>query len=730
MSNPYPLPVDPSQGFALPDLDPHDVSTRLIDSIFGPGWHALQVGGDVSSNGNASVSMALPILEQLNWLGVSATIILFVWIYAQGCIGTAQEGKPLGSKFNTFWVPARLAYALGTVTPVVKGFCLLQLGILWCTAYAIQFANWGWYTALDYQEKQVGQIVATLPPKVEDQVNSLTKAVFQILVHQAYYEVNYSDSSNPLYFPFNSKNIYERVEEERGGRNYILYVWNKPENTSIRDTEMGYIRIPVVSDPTLMEAQEQVVANLVTRLYPVAKEYVNPEASPSPPVDKQIELAAYAFKQELRTFVKSYYQLEVPQQKQLALAAFKEEALWRGWVSAGEFAWTMAGFLEGLNQDIKSFPSAFLPHYSGLGLGPDRGLSASLVGAKSLADRAFSLDAASEAAKGGNEEGVISSVFNDAFQGLTKMVIRGMGEGDPIISMSEVGHWIITGVHAYVTAIIALKAGASAIEKASDEGIVGKIGNALSGGFLGGLINFGSVMISSMGALAILGICPLYLAGLSMAFLLPAMPYFIWWAAVISWLILVIESMVAAPIWCVAHALPDGDGFAGQHGRSGYLLLLSILMRPLLMILGFIFAMILVNVIGSAISESASTVVESVTMNPLGTERFLGITGMIAYCVAFCSFILYTVHKLYGMINHLPDNIMRWIGSSSAGSMLMHGSEDAVQQGTSRTFAVFSNAAQSANLSAPGGSEGGGDKTGGISEDDKLKKKSKNDFTI
>ncbi|KAB1443565.1 DotA/TraY family protein [Pseudodesulfovibrio senegalensis] len=724
MKNPYPLPVDPSQGFTLPTLDPNDVSGRLLDAVFGPGWHSLQAGGGASSGSNAAVSMILPIFEQLNWLGTSMTIFLFVWIYTNGMIGTAHEGKPLGQRYHTLWVPVRVSFSLGMVAPVAKGFCLLQIAILWAVAFSIQCANWAWFVALDYQEKQVGQIVATLPPKVAEQANNLAKTIFVTQVHQEYWSQNYSNPDNPLYFPFKGNKIYERREETRDGRKYVLFVWTAPQNTNIRDTEMGYIRMPVVADSNIQVAHEQLIANLVSRCYDIAKNYVADEPFSVSP-QKMLWLAADSYKKELRQYMADYYAAEVPEKRKEAFADFKEEALWRGWVSAGAYAWTMSGFLEGLNQDLKIFPSAFKPGYRGMGSGPDKGLSVMLSRAGKTANEAFDMSVASEAGKGGNEEGTLSTMFNEFFGGMVKKVIRGMNSGDPVVSMSEVGHTLISIVHVYITGVVAIKAGSSAVKQASDNGLIGKIGNFLSGGISGFLIEAGNKVVQFLGDFAIVGVIPIYLAGLAMAFLLPALPFVIWWGAVISWLILVIESLVAAPLWCVAHAMPDGEGFAGQHGRTGYMLLLSVLLKPILMLLGLLFALIIIAVIGPIIAESAEIIISSAPMLPGGTERHIGLPGTIFYIVFFCGFILFIVNRLYQLINHLPDNIMRWLGSMGAGAQLMNGAEDHMRGSTNQVFGVFSTTAHAVG---GGGSPSESESKSGQDEDASLNEKSERDF--
>ena len=46
---------------------------------------------------------------------------------------------------------------------------------------------------------------------------------------------------------------------------------------------------------------------------------------------------------------------------------------------------------------------------------------------------------------------------------------------------------------------------------------------------------------------------PLLLYGLALAYYLPAIPFIRWISALAGWVILIVESLVAAPLWLCAH---------------------------------------------------------------------------------------------------------------------------------------------------------------------------------
>ena len=143
------------------------------------------------------------------------------------------------------------------------------------------------------------------------------------------------------------------------------------------------------------------------------------------------------------------------------------------------------------------------------------------------------------------------------------------------------------------------------------------------------------------------------------------MPLVIWLAAVVAWLLRIVESLVAAPMWIVAHAMPEGEGLAGDRGKQGYLLVLGVLVRPFLMLLGLIIAMELTETLGKLIGFLF-------TIYVAGWEAHSGafimpIHSTVAYVVILGAIMVITTHKLFGLITHLPDTILNWIGGHLPG---------------------------------------------------------------
>jgi len=190
----------------------------------------------------------------------------------------------------------------------------------------------------------------------------------------------------------------------------------------------------------------------------------------------------------------------------------------------------------------------------------------------------------------------------------------------------------------------------------------------LVGGLLGGTTTFfltAAKVVMPLFAIMFIG---LWTAAHIFAFYLPAVPLIIWLSACVGWLMLVMEALVSAPLWVIGHAMPEGEGFAGQHGRQGYILVLDVLVRPMLMLMGLLMAMILARPVAIIIAGGFSIFTASSSTNSMP------IHSTVAYIVILCGLMVVLTHKLFGLITHLPERGLRWLGQG-LGSMGTEGDE-------------------------------------------------------
>lgn len=136
----------------------------------------------------------------------------------------------------------------------------------------------------------------------------------------------------------------------------------------------------------------------------------------------------------------------------------------------------------------------------------------------------------------------------------------------------------------------------------------------------------------------------------------PMLPYVLWIGAILGWVIFLVESIIAAPLWVVAQIAPDGDGVVGKGGQ-GYMLVLSLFMRPALMVLGFISAVIVMKPMGYLINSTFL----GAFMNG-ASPSWYGIVTSIMGCILYATLMVSVISKVFALIHVIPDKILRWMG--------------------------------------------------------------------
>ncbi|MEW8417998.1 MAG: DotA/TraY family protein [Candidatus Thiodiazotropha endolucinida] len=134
-----------------------------------------------------------------------------------------------------------------------------------------------------------------------------------------------------------------------------------------------------------------------------------------------------------------------------------------------------------------------------------------------------------------------------------------------------------------------------------------------------------------------------------MAFYIPLVPYVMWMLGLAGIFVMYIEALIAAPIWIVAHAIPGGETALGQHVKAGYMIMLSLFMRPTLMVFGF-FAAFFVNII---MFKLVLVTYPDVIASASG-ENLMGIVSILAYLTIFVGLILALIHRSFGLIHEIP----------------------------------------------------------------------------
>ncbi|WP_249198616.1 MULTISPECIES: DotA/TraY family protein [Gluconobacter] len=222
---------------------------------------------------------------------------------------------------------------------------------------------------------------------------------------------------------------------------------------------------------------------------------------------------------------------------------------------------------------------------------------------------------------------------------------------DPFGNLMGLGNWMIT------TALLVM---ASAALLSSDAGsAITAAGAALTGNFAGAAgIGVGHVVVQFLSTPILTGAMALLLPGLTLAFVLPMIPWVMWMAGVAGWLILVCEGVIAVPLWMLAHMTMSGEGLHG-HAKAGYALIFNVLFRPTLMLFGLFLGYFVFDAMSWLIHQTfgvAAGFVLShgwIVTNLIGVVVMLGMYVMVHITLALMCFRLIAI---------LPERVPAMIG--------------------------------------------------------------------
>lgn len=179
-----------------------------------------------------------------------------------------------------------------------------------------------------------------------------------------------------------------------------------------------------------------------------------------------------------------------------------------------------------------------------------------------------------------------------------------------------------------------------------------------------------------------------------LGFYVPLYPFIIFTFGVISWMIAVLEALVAAPLVALGLTHPEGHDFMGK-AEQALMIILGVFLRPALMIIGLIAAMILSYVslrflvysytgflndlfsisptnihAGNLISSSGVASLNMIREKPSISSLIYSIVAMPIFLAIFASIVYAVVTQCYSLVYVLPDNILRWIGGPQTPSSM------------------------------------------------------------
>jgi conjugal transfer/type IV secretion protein DotA/TraY len=625
--------------FSLLDTD---VSAYALDSIFG-----------LAGNNNNVIS-ELMLLWNSAMLSVGA--LLVGYIIVAGVLKTAHDGEALGRKWNTMWTPIRASLGLILIMPVFKGYCLIQVIVFCAVATGIGLADMMWSKAVTTISKSGGFISTPAPTRDAFDINARlyeniacmvgmnrditawaqSQGVQPNLIRPVTYGT-INDKSNGFGIKFGDVNgqngdavcgSFEWGVIDRIAANYEARTATGTNVVSMVSGAFGNMGDKVI------EAQRDAIMRSYNILLPIAQNRIlnGGEA----PTSAQVLPAVQAYTQVMTESVKTMNQFIENQ----GLQGFAENAEKDGWAMAGSYYSRIGHFNQSAQDVIGAAPSGIVqdlpaPVYPFA----DIALQQAKADISALSDK-LTPGAVKENVKltGG---GTPSAILHP-FLFLQNSILQGLNDDkDALVVQQNLGHTMLnTAIALFGIDVLSNFMPASKIAAARN------ITNETmsKGGADGGLMK--------------VIVIPLALAGAFLAYVLPMIPYTLMFLGVMSWLISVFIATVAAPLWAISHATPDGHEVLGQ-GASGYVLLMSVVLRPALMILAMIASMAILAAMNKILGLGFTTAFAGAQIN--------SITGLIGFIASILIYVILVIVLCFGcfrLIHTIPDAILKWIGGS------------------------------------------------------------------
>ena len=282
-----------------------------------------------------------------------------------------------------------------------------------------------------------------------------------------------------------------------------------------------------------------------------------------------------------------------------------------------------------------------------------------------------------------NDKNLLINAFNAIFGMETLFDMRKNNDVHPIARLSALGKSIIDKTIIYLGGglIMSGLGGAAA-------SVDGALGSAFSN-LASGLMTFAMIGVT---------------VGITFYYIVPLMPFIYFFFAVGQWVKSIFEAIVAVPLWALAHLRIDGNGIPGPAAINGYVLLLEIFLRPIVIVFSLLGGLALFSAIVAGLDSVFTLAVSNVAgYNPFDSTGALVFPDKVMaryaideffYTIAYAAIVYSIATPCFKLVDIIPRGVMRWMGRSVAS---FSGSADPVravlnltaQEGSQKTSEVM-----------------------------------------
>jgi conjugal transfer/type IV secretion protein DotA/TraY len=624
-------------------------------------------------------------------------------------VSTAHEGEVLGKKIHSTWAPIRVVYGFAALAPVVKGYCLLQILVLWIAVASGWLGNdiWAGFLTGITAPTSSSATASVTAPNIPESIPFVKNVLLQEVCFAAYQQTQVDGGgSSPAWPTMNDQGV-GLANEATGALQWIgsiffdnnavaqanavhTVVWNfGPCGTTTGTFALGAGNGGLAA---WSQTKETATNTLVSALQPIAGAIV---ASQTPGVNGGSEANLSSQFAKVLT-IKGNYDTTL-QGAGTALAsnpannnsnaAFASVATSAGWASAGAYYMTLARINAQASSFYRDMPTSDISAFDkddtegplnialwGNGEGDTHGLidtfdawwaagitaiqpGTSVTGTSMTGVAAAGTPYISGAYGGLKEMGSSDSWLQ---QHLMNIVQLDPGQFNGLQEMVNTGDYII-GVSETLGAGALL---APAIAKLTPVGRAAEIGKSVLSRFSG---DKGGVLTNALSAVGLFMFCIIWTilaAGVYDSLILPMIPFIHFTFATMGILIIVLEGVAAAPIWAFSHIKLNSqeEGMTTQASKAGYTILFNLIFRIPLTLFGLFFSIQVFNAMVWLLSMTVYPAMAAAT-----TDSLFGVVGTVAYIVLITILNYQVANRSFNLITQIPDRITRWFGANDHG---------------------------------------------------------------
>lgn len=647
----YLMMLVPSVSFAqsLPEPVAGDKAIVALQAIFGKLF-----GGMTDALGSVNEA----------YLGYVLIVggILASYTLVTAVMATAHYGEMMGKKYSSLWIPVKYALGIALILPFNQ-WCVSQqiVASLIKTGIGAGDVAWSSFVSTD-NLKQIAKVNID-PPKVRD----MTYKIFASQLCVAAFQVAYDENGGSGAVTATKKETFGTSTDD-GVLNKII-MFGDTSGTSIDKDACGRVEVrkaqfpdtPAVGNSLNFTAYTLNVAQSTQRMLEISNQHwtqtqalIKAVQAPAQKIaqavrygtdidvasiNAQLEAAAKTYRDAVYNTASSYVISDD------AFKPLQDSATKDGFIMGGAWPTTIYGYQEHVSRTVANLPLASGP--SGITEGK---YSDQLKGAKEWLDKVVANSASAQVnwgvaeTQGGSSEtwseswksfwkkGMdINVVAKKAFSDITDMTI--VGDQNLLLQNKRIGNWALT------------IAGTSWVAGAGISAI------PLVGPYIADTIKqFMNYIL---------------LTGFFLSFVLPMIPFLVWFGSVFGFFVSCIEAIFIVPAWvCVTFLDPSGDSFVGSSSQ-GYKLLLQLLLRPLFMVFGLVSSILVLDVVGHMIN----TIFAQVFLISQSDSSFIVfIFGAVVACpLLYGAISLVVALKSTALCHVIPDQMIQWLLNGSPG---------------------------------------------------------------